>query len=359
MIGDRTEVEELTQLGSIEGMDDVLLDWGVDLLSLYPPQQDALPIAISGRNLVVSAPTASGKSLIAYLAIVRCCHEMGLKALYIVPLRALAREKYEDLKSLEKIGLRVEISTGDLDGSDSWLKDYDVIIATSEKCDSLLRHSVGWIHDIGTIVADEVHLLGDGDRGPTLEVLLTKLRMVVPKAQIIALSATISNAREITDWIEGELVESSWRPVLLRYGVAKDWTITFDDCEVRRIEKRGGLAESLVMDSISHGGQILVFVSSRRRAESLAEKLANISGLSREVMGLGENRFASKLDNCLRREIAFHHAGLTNEMRKAVENGFREGKIKAIVATPTLAAGVNLPARRVLIKELYRYDPNF
>ncbi len=355
----RAKMNELARLDRIEGLDGVLAGWGVSLSSLYPPQQQALPIALSGKNLVVSAPTASGKSLVAYLAMVKCACEMGLKCLYIVPLKALAWEKYEDLKGLERLGLRAGISTGDLDSSDPWLKEYDVVISTSEKCDSLLRHSARWISDVGMIVADEVHLLSDGDRGPTLEVLLTKLRKIAPKAQIIALSATISNAKEIADWMEAELVESDWRPVPLRYGVADDWRITFDDCEVRRIDKKGGFIESLVMDSIDQGGQTLIFVGSRRRAESLAEKLAKITDMSGPDLNLGENRTASKLQNCLKRGVAFHHAGLTNEMRRAVEDGFRGGEIKAIAATPTLAAGVNLPARRVIVKEPYRYDPNF
>jgi helicase len=350
---------DLVWLEGIEGFDAVLSDWGIDLSSLYPPQREALPIALSGEDLVLSAPTASGKSLIAYLGILRCIREKGLKSLYIVPLKALAWEKYDDLKSLEKLGLRVGISTGDLDSSDPWLRSYDVIVSTSEKCDSLLRHRADWVHDVGIVIADEIHLLGDGERGPTLEVLLTKLRRSVPQAQIVALSATISNAEEIASWIGGKLVRSDWRPVPLRYGVANDWRITYDDCEVERVGKRGSLVESLVIDSIDCGGQVLVFVSSRRRAESLAERLARAISAEGLDLDLGENRFAAKLGGCLKRGAAFHHAGLTNEMRRAVEDGFREGKIKAIAATPTLAAGVNLPARRVIVKELYRYDPNF
>ncbi|RLF51474.1 MAG: ATP-dependent DNA helicase, partial [Thermoplasmata archaeon] len=112
---------------------------------LYPPQVDAVPFVLKGENLVLSIPTASGKSLVAYIAIVHRLLKEGGKALYVVPLKALAREKYEELKLFEKIGLRVGISTGDLDDSDPRLARFDIIVCTSEKADSLLRHKVNWM----------------------------------------------------------------------------------------------------------------------------------------------------------------------------------------------------------------------
>src|SRR5512137_1245116 len=119
-----------------------------DISELYPPQAKALPHALKGENLVLSIPTASGKSLVAYLAIVHRLLIEGGKALYVVPLKALAREKYEELQLFEKLGLKVGISTGDLDDSDPRLARFDIIVCTSEKADSLLRHRVNWVNKI-------------------------------------------------------------------------------------------------------------------------------------------------------------------------------------------------------------------
>jgi len=157
---------------------------------LYPPQEDALPAALEGKSIVLAVPTASGKSLVAYLSIVSAVLK-GRKAVYIVPLRALASEKYEDLKKFEDLGVRVALSIGDYDAEDQNLERFDVIVATSEKIDSLLRHRASWLEQVSVVVADEIHLMNDPNRGPTLEVTLTKFKMINPHAQIIALSATV------------------------------------------------------------------------------------------------------------------------------------------------------------------------
>ncbi|MEE9237635.1 MAG: DEAD/DEAH box helicase, partial [Thermoplasmata archaeon] len=150
---------------------------------LYPPQEEAIGPALAGENLVLAIPTASGKSLVAYLAILKSVLKGG-KALYIVPLRSLAVEKYEDLKEFEQLGIRVALSMGDYDSSEPTLQSYDVIIATSEKADSLLRHRSHWLKQLSVVVADEIHLINDPGRGPTLEVTLAKLRQVNPGAQV-------------------------------------------------------------------------------------------------------------------------------------------------------------------------------
>jgi helicase len=144
-----------------------------DISELYPPQAEALPFVLKRENMVLSIPTASGKSLVAYLAIVHRLINEGGKALYVVPLKALAREKYEELQLFEKLGLKVGISTGDLDDSDPRLARFDIIVCTSEKADSLLRHRVTWMDKIKVLVIDEIHLIHDPSRGPTLEVIIS------------------------------------------------------------------------------------------------------------------------------------------------------------------------------------------
>lgn len=338
---------------------------------LYPPQEEALPIALDGKNLVLAVPTASGKSLVAYLAILKSALA-GKKAVYIVPLRALASEKYEDLKKFEELGIRVALSIGDYDAEDQTLERYDVIVATSEKIDSILRHRASWIEQVSVIVADEVHLMNDPDRGPTLEVTLTKFKMINPGAQIIALSATIKNSRQVADWLEASHVTSEWRPVPLKEGIYLDGRISFSDNSSRSLKDIGDPVASLVDDCLSGSGQILVFVNTRRSSESLARALRPIvkryieappalKSLAKEVAVDAEepSSLGHRLSECIRSGVAFHNAGLTNEQRRKVEESFRSGKIKCIVATPTLAAGINLPARMVVIRELSRFNSDF
>ncbi|MFW5928327.1 MAG: DEAD/DEAH box helicase, partial [Thermoplasmatota archaeon] len=201
---------------------------------LYPPQEEGVDDVLSGKNCVFALPTASGKSLLSYLAIIKKVVEEGGKALYIVPLRALASEKVDDLKKFEEIGLDVGISMGNYDSPDPNLKDYDVIVATSEKADSLLRHNVDWLNQLNVVVADEVHLVNDRERGATLEVTLSKLKQVNPDAQIIALSATIQNSDAVSDWLDASHHKSDWRPVELKKGVYFGGRIRYTDNEEDR-----------------------------------------------------------------------------------------------------------------------------
>jgi helicase len=346
-----------------------------NIYKLYPPQAEALPYVLKGVNLVLSIPTASGKSLVAYLAIInRLINEKG-KALYVVPLKALAREKYEELKIFEKLGFKVGISTGDLDDSDPRLARYDIIVCTSEKADSLIRHKVTWMNKIKVLVIDEIHLINDPTRGPTLEVIISYFKSINPKTQIIALSATINNATELSIWLNGKLVLSDWRPVPLREGVYYNNEIKYGDGKIEKIKgSKEKAIENLVENSIKKGGQVLVFVNTRRSAISVANKLGTVieSNLSKDDLNNLENLLTKtkkdiqeittvdeQLFICIKKGVAFHNAGLSSIQRKTVENGFKERIIKCIVATPTLAAGVNIPAQRVIIRDLWRYDPNF
>jgi len=351
----------------------VLNDLGIS--KLYPPQEKALPYALSGENIVLSIPTAAGKSLIAYLSIINQIKNKGGKALYIVPLRALAREKYEDLKRFEKLGFKVGISTGDLDESDKRVAKYDIIVCTSEKADSLLRHGISWIDKIRVLVIDEIHLIHDPGRGPTLEVIISRFKALNPDTQIIALSATIKNAVELADWLKAKLVQSDWRPVTLKEGVCFKNQIKFNDGSIGEVkgDKKKTL-ECLVEESINDGGQTLIFVNNRRSTVSLAKKLSPIlekmisdkekKYLKKLVSSLDQEHLENTsivqtLSSCIQNGVAFHNAGLSSIQKKTVEQGFKDRFIKCIVATPTLAAGVNIPARRVIIRDLYRYDVNF
>lgn len=194
---------------------------------LLPCQAKAIEQGLfEDKNLLVCTPTGSGKTLVAELGIINALfHDIG-KAIYIVPLKSLASEKFKEFK-LRYPTIKIALSIGDIDSSDSYLKDYDLILCTSEKLDSLIRHQTPWLKDIKVVIVDEIHLLHDPERGPTLEILITLLRHVLKNIQIIGLSATIGNPQELAAWLNAELVIDTWRPVRLDKGMYLDGTIEF------------------------------------------------------------------------------------------------------------------------------------
>ena len=199
-----------------------------DIEELRPAQKKAIESGLlDGKNLLVCTPTASGKTLIAELAALKSIIEGKGKAIYIVPLKALASEKLKDFKKRYDGIAKIALSIGDIDSADSYLIDYDLIITTSEKLDSLIRHHAPWLSLISTIIIDEIHLLNDPSRGPTLEILITILRQLLKKSQIIALSATIGNPEELAEWLKAELVADDWRPVKLHKGVYLNGEVDF------------------------------------------------------------------------------------------------------------------------------------
>ncbi len=346
------------------------------ITKLYPPQEESVNAGLlDGQNLLVSAPTASGKTLIATLAIMRFLATKEGKIVYLTPLRALASEKFSEFKKLEKIDLgraiKVAISTGDFDSVDKESENADIIVLTNEKMDSIIRHSAEWVDKIGLVVADEVHLIGDSDRGPTLEIVLTRLKELQNKPQILALSATITNSDELSKWLSCILVSSDWRPVPLTEGVFDGGTVLWNNGDTVEVESSiRGPPIDLCLDTIKNGGQSLIFAETRARSASLATKgaeavskfLSNsekkeLDEISQKLYDGNEHtELVKTLSALLKKGVGFHHAGLNQACREIIETEFRNGKIKLLASTPTLAAGVNLPARRVVISNIARYD---
>ncbi len=333
---------------------------GRGITSLYPPQEECVRAGIfEGKNLLIAIPTASGKTLLAEMAMHHHIARGG-KCLYIVPLKALASEKHAEFSGKR---VKVGISTGDYDRREEYLGRNDIIIATSEKVDSLTRNNTPWLSELTLLVVDEVHLVDSEDRGATLEMVITKLRSRNPSMQVLGLSATIGNPRTLAGWLGAAPVTSTWRPVELREGVFYRGVIRFDSGE-RKVEAVSRFDDlNLCLDTVAEGGQCLVFVSSRKNAEAYARRAAAtlkrsspaLTSASRELSGLAETEMDRTLAACVGQGAAFHHAGLRREQRKIVEAGFRAGEIRCIASTPTLAAGLNLPARRVIIRDYLRY----
>jgi len=370
---------KITELPVPESVKEVLLRSGI--AELYPPQEEAVRAGVlEGKNLVLASPTASGKTLIAELCSLKHILEKNGKVIYLTPLRALASEKFDEFKKYTTIkkanGKRVNvgISTGDFDSTDPWLERYDVIITTNEKADSLLRHRAKWMDEISLIVADEVHLLNESERGPTLEVVLARLMQINPEIQILALSATINNVDEIASWLKASYVITEWRPVSLKEGVLLHDEIQFKDGDARKIERKTkDNTINLALNTVKTGGQALVFASTRKNSATMAKKIAEHTGdvLSKpmkrtlqheaeKILSAGERtRISESLAELVRCGTAFHHAGLAGAHRKLVEDLFRQGRIKVLTATPTLAFGVNLPARTVIIQDYRRYEAGY
>ena len=347
-----------------------LLDY-LKIKELYPPQKEAIAFVEKGESVLMSVPTAAGKTLVAYAALIRAV-KAKKKGIYLVPLRALAWEKVNELKDICKNildGAKIGVSVGDYDKARG-LSKYDIIVSTSERADSLIRHNPSWLSEVECLVSDEIHLLNDSGRGPTLEVTLSKFREINPSIQIIGLSATVSNSREIADWLNARLVESDFRPVPLRKGISLDGTVEWEDGEKKYMGLEG--VEGIAIDNLPE--QCLVFVGTRRSAEAQAKKLSRMIGGKLNVEQRNELEvFADKiqknadeitsvdsnLSKLIANGVAYHHAGLTNRQRLLIETAFKEKSLKALCATPTLAAGVNLPARRVIIRDLSRWDSSF
>lgn len=338
---------------------------------LNPMQESAIKKGLlDKKNLVVAAPTASGKTLLCELAGINTFLNKRRKMIYLGPLVALVSEKYQSFKKKYSSSIRVAMSVGDYDSSDHWLADYDWVLMSNEKCDSLIRHGASWIKEVGLIVVDEIHMLHDPSRGPTLEVTLTRLREILPHAQILALSATINNAKELGEWLNAEVILSNYRPLELHEGVYLDSRIQFLEKDNYNLNEDLTPEQAIFDNTTRMKKQALFFVATRRSTESLAERLGkfnrknlgknereHLEKLSQEIEKILEvpTRQCKKISACIRNGIAFHHAGLLYKQKQLIEENFRNGLIKGIVATPTLAYGINTPAFRVIVRDVKRY----
>ncbi|RLG61816.1 hypothetical protein DRN87_01500 [Candidatus Geothermarchaeota archaeon] len=344
--------------------------------TLYPPQIEAFKKGIlDGKNFVIATPTASGKTLIAIILILKRLYDEGYggKYIYLVPLKALANEKYNEFKSHFDILIgerkpRISIATGDYDTSGEELKKADVIIATNEKMDSLLRHKPSWINKIKVLIIDEGHTIGYPDRGPILEGLISRVKTDLPNVQIVILSATISNIDEFAEWIRGEKVVTNWRPVPLYEGILYNHIIVYSDFKEIEIPKYyGEPIIDKIIETILDSGQVIIFTQTRseakRRAKQIGyyiskylpriyteDQLMELTQISKVILEKGERtKLSEALADVVRFGVGFHHAGLNPQHRTIIEDSFRKGIIKVLTATPTLAAGVNLPGRVVII----------
>ncbi|WP_135821998.1 DEAD/DEAH box helicase [Halostella litorea] len=334
-------------------------------------QREALPAIVDGdENVVASAPTASGKTALAELAICKALAEGGT-ALFIAPMRALTNEKESEWERFEELGYSVYVVTGERDLNPRRARHADILVMTPEKADSATRkhdtRRYSFVTDVDCCVIDEVHLLDSDRRGSVLEVTVSRLRRLCDP-RIVALSATMPNAGDVAAWLDAPPESTfefgeEYRPVELNADVKtySHGENSFAD-KYRRLYRALDLAEPHVRD----GGQALVFVSSRQDTVQAAKKTRDeIAERDVPVGARGDYDFhteTKRLENeTLRKSVldgvAFHHAGLSKNDKDLVEEWFKEDRIQFLFSTSTLAWGVNLPARCVVIRDTKLHDP--
>ncbi|USZ66751.1 DEAD/DEAH box helicase [Halorussus salilacus] len=334
-------------------------------------QREVLPALLdTEENVVASAPTASGKTALAELAICRTL-QAGGTALFVAPMRALTNEKESEWERFEELGYSVYVVTGERDLNPRRAERADILVMTPEKTDSATRkhdsRRYAFIRDVDCCVIDEVHLLDSEKRGSVLEVTISRLRRLTDP-RVVALSATMPNVGDVAAWLDAPPETTfefgdDYRPVDLHSGVE---TYTHGDNsfadKYRRLYRALDLAEPHIRD----GGQALVFVSSRQDTVQAAKKSRDeIAERDIPVGARGDYDFhteTKELDNeTLRKSVldgvAFHHAGLSKNDKDRVEEWFKQDKIQLLFSTSTLAWGVNLPARCVVLRDTKLHDP--
>ncbi|MCJ8740817.1 hypothetical protein PDJAM_G00063470 [Pangasius djambal] len=366
-----------------------MFEWQAECLTLGK--------VLEGSNLVYSAPTSAGKTLVSELLILKRVLETRRKAIFILPFVSVAREKMFYLQNVfQEAGVRVEGYMGSTKAAGGF-SALDVAVCTIEKANGLLNRLIeeNRMDLLGIVVVDELHMLGDSGRGYLLELLLTKILYIAKKTaekcsdksssgdgvQIVGMSATLPNLDLLARWLNAELYHTDYRPVPLMEWVKIGANIYDGSMNLVRpftpalpVKGDDDHIVSLCFETVQAGHAGLLFCPSKNWCEKLADSIArefynlhhhekqsesgvhsvslNLEGLQDVVAQL--KRTPAGLDEILKRTVpwgvAFHHAGLTFDERDILEGAFRQGFVRVLVATSTLSSGVNLPARRVIIR---------
>lgn len=320
-----------------------------------------------GENLLVSAPTSSGKTLLGEIATIKAALKTR-KTLYLVPLKALAEEKFSTFKTLgESSGLRVAISTRDRHDFDKDIirGNFHIAVIVYEKFLHYLQSEIKFLHQFGLIVMDELQLISDPDRGARIEIILSRLKQLSSGPQFLGLSAVLPADSLFASWLKMPVLHELSRPIELRMGYLEDGDYHYWSSEngFSSIEEEftlpGGDKQETLLNAVAvravRDEQSIVFVPDRRSTRYLALLLADFIRVSpdfespEQLEEMEETVSRDELITVLRKRVAFHNADLLPEERKIVETAFREGRTKVIIATTTLAMGVNLPAKNVFV----------
>jgi len=391
--------------------------------SIYPWQSKCLlsrGLMTGEKNLVYTAPTGGGKSLVADVLMLKRVLE-NKKAILVLPYVALVQEKLCWLRrAVEGVQKKTELSNqADLQQSPKFRKqndhrsirvvgffggskaratwaDVDIAVCTIEKANALVNIAIedGTVNELGIVVMDELHMIDDDHRGYLMELMATKLLSMQQGVQMVGMSATLSNTKILATWLDAKYYQSMYKPVPVEEYLVYDNSVhslpAASDFTVPRgqpgstpsrssnpahriirpsehIEMKRPIANAVValaIETVMSGYAALVFCGSRSACQATAELVARamqpVAVLDEQILNRRKDLLSSLrslpvgLDEVLEQTIphgvAFHHAGLTTEERDLIAEAFDAGVLKVIVATCSLAAGINLPARRVILQ---------
>ncbi|KAK8106297.1 Sec63 Brl domain-containing protein [Apiospora kogelbergensis] len=326
-------------------------------------------------NVLLGSPTGSGKTTAAELAMWWAFREKpGSKVVYIAPMKALVRERVKDWgeRLARPLGLKLVELTGDNTPDTRTIKDADIIVTTPEKWDGISRswQTRGYVRQVSLVIIDEIHLLA-GDRGPILEIIVSRMNYIAESTKnsvrLLGMSTACANASDLGNWLgvkEGLFnFRHSVRPVPLELYI-DGFPEVRGFCPLMQSMNRPTF---LAVKTHSPDKPVIVFVPSRRQTRLTAKDLINFCGLEdnpRRFLHMDEDDLQLNLsrvkDEALKEAISFgiglHHAGLVESDRQLSEELFLNNKIQILVATSTLAWGVNLPAHLVVVKGTQFYD---
>ncbi|KAL8832237.1 MAG: hypothetical protein Q9170_004958 [Blastenia crenularia] len=329
----------------------------------------------TSANVLLGSPTGSGKTVAAELAMWWAFREKpGSKVVYIAPMKALVRERVQDWRKrlTRQMGLKLVELTGDNTPDTRTVRDADIIITTPEKWDGISRswQTRGYVRQVSLVVIDEIHLLG-GDRGPILEIIVSRMNYIASQTKgsvrLVGMSTACANAMDLGNWLgvkEGLFnFRHSVRPVPLEIFI-DGFPEQRGFCPLMQSMNRPTF---LAIKTHSPDKPVIVFVASRRQTRLTARDLINFCGMEenpRRFVKMSEEDLQLNLsrvkDEALREALSFgiglHHAGLVEADRQLAEELFANNKIQVLVATSTLAWGVNLPAHLVVVKGTQYFD---
>lgn len=312
---------------------------------LNPAQAQAAPAIVdTDEHLLVTAPTGAGKTTIGMLAVLKAILDEGRKAAWLVPQRSLTDELDRELRAWRGQGLRVERLSGEHAVDVERVRAADLWVATTEKFEAVCRAASlqAALGEVGCLVVDEIHLLGSPGRGALLEALLARVRGADSPVRIVGLSATVTNAAEVAEWLQARMVATAWRPSKVTWQLP---TVPATSGFAAASRVREQVAVDLVGRHTADGGSVLVFCGSKRNVLSTAMAVAAERGAELPAPDDLDALEAA----CAAVGVRMHYSDY--EHKHAAERAFRARESDVLVATSTVAAGVNLPARAVVVRD--------